>query len=150
MSKSFDFQFGLAEIVPSEQSDSKESRQVGIFRELVEKEVGPKIKSLEIFPSKKEIFISILQFFLSKKDYESRDIDNISKTMLDCLKNKIYVDDVQVRTLLVSKKISLRVPTNFVFVGIRELHGETDVDVVKSMVMEQAIVLYQQSTKKNL
>ena len=149
MSRSFDFQFGLTEITPSKQSDGKEGQRIGVFKQLVSNQITPQIKSANIFPSKKEIFISILQFFAAKRDYETRDVDNISKTVLDCLKGHLYVDDNQVRTLLVSKKISARVPTNFVFVGIRELHGDTDVEIVKSTAMEQAVTLYQQSLKKD-
>lgn len=102
---------------------------------------------LSIFPSKKEVVVFVMQFFSSKKDHDTRDVDNMSKTVMDCLKGKLYIDDVQVRTLLVSKKVSPRVPSNFVFVGIRELYGETDIDVVKSMLMQQAITLYQTSIK---
>ena len=53
------------------------------------------------------------------------------------------------RTLLITKKISPKVPNNFVFVGIRELKGETDIDVVKTMLMQQAITLYQTSVKSS-
>lgn len=145
MSKHLDYQFGLTEIAPSKQ-DVKEGDRVVAFRTLVEKKVTPDIKNLSKFPSKKEIVVSIIQFFLSKKDYEIRDVDNMSKTILDCLKGKLYIDDSQVRTLLVSKKMSPRVPSNFVFIGIRELHGETDIEVVKSLT-QQAVTFYQMSAK---
>jgi hypothetical protein len=39
--------------------------------------------------------------------------------------------------------MSARVPSNFVFVGIRELKGETDIEPVK-LLMEQAITFYNQ------
>jgi len=144
----FDYKFGLTEIIPSKQ-DSREGEQITAFKALVEKTITPEIMGLSIFPSKKEVVVFIMQFFLSKKDYGIRDVDNMSKTVMDCLKGKLYIDDVQVRTLLVSKKVSPRVPSNFVFVGIRELHGETDIDVVKSMLMQQAITLYQTSIKQH-
>jgi hypothetical protein len=68
---------------------------------------------------------------------------------MDCLKGKLYIDDSQVRTLLVTKKISPKVPDNFMFVGLKELNGETDIDVVKTMLMQQAITLYQTSMKSS-
>ncbi|MBI3442801.1 MAG: RusA family crossover junction endodeoxyribonuclease [Candidatus Sungbacteria bacterium] len=142
----FDYQFGLTVITPSKQ-DNREGEKIAAFRTLVEKTITSEIMKLSIFPSKKEVAVFIMQFFLSKKDYDTRDVDNMSKTVMDCLKGKLYIDDVQVRTLLVSKKVSPRVPSNFIFVGIRELHGETDIDVVKSMLMQQAITLYQTSIK---
>jgi len=145
----FDYQFGLTELVPSKQDD-REREKVTAFRSLVERTLTSQvIASLTIFPSKKEVVIFVIQFFLSKKEYDVRDVDNMSKTILDCLKGKLYIDDSQVRTLLITKKISPKVPSNFVFVGIRELKGETDIDVVKTLLMQQAITLYQTSVKSS-
>ena len=149
MSKYFDYKFGLTEIVPSKQDSNKEGEKIAAFRTLVEKTITPEIMNLPTFPSKKEVVVFILQFFLTRKDYENRDVDNMSKTVLDCLKGKIYIDDVQVRTLVVSKKMYPRVPSNFVFIAIKELHGDTDIDVVKTNLMEQAVTLYQTSVKSS-
>lgn len=146
MSSYFDYKFGLKEIVPSKQ-DTREGEKITAFRTLVEKTITPEIMKLPTFPSKKEVVVFILQFFLSKKDYESRDVDNMSKTVLDSLKGKLYIDDSQVRTLLISKKMYSRVPSNFVFVAVKELHGDTDIDAVKTKLMEQAVTLYQTSKK---
>ncbi|MDO8594115.1 MAG: RusA family crossover junction endodeoxyribonuclease [bacterium] len=148
MSKYFDFYFGLPVLVPSKQDD-RESKGVSAFRGLVDRTVSPQVLVLPTFPSKKEIVVYVLQFFLSSKDYGSRDVDNMSKTVLDCLKGKLYVDDGQVRTLIVSKKMSPRVPNNFVFVALKELQGDTDIDVVKDKLLEQAVTLYQTSVKSS-
>ena len=147
MAQPFDYKFGLTEIIPSKQLDDREGQKVTAFRTLVEKTITSEVLKSLTFPSKKEVFISIMQFFASKKEYEGRDIDNMSKTVMDCLKGKLYIDDSQVRTLLVSKKISLKVPANFVFVGMREIKGETDVGIVQDNLLEQAITLYQTSAK---
>lgn len=144
----FDYQFGLTKLVPSKQDD-REREKVTAFRSLVERTLAPQVIASSIFPSKKEVVIFVIQFFLSKKDYDTRDVDNMSKTILDCLKGKLYIDDSQVRTLLITKKISPKVPTNFVFVGIRELKGETDIEVVQTMLLQQAITLYQTSVKSS-
>ncbi len=71
----FDYQFGLTEIVPSKQ-DEREREKVSIFRSLVEKTITPEIKASSIFPSKKEIVVFVMQFFLSNKEYVNRDVDN--------------------------------------------------------------------------
>lgn len=146
MSKYFDYYFGLEGIVPSKQ-DSREGEGVSAFRILVDRTVTPKIIQVPTLPSKKEMVVFILQFFLSKKDYDSRDVDNMSKTVLDCLKGKLYIDDVQVRTLVISKKMYSRVPNNFVFVAVKELHGDTDIEIVKEKLLEQAVTLYQTSVQ---
>ena len=144
----FDYQFGLTELVPSKQDDREKERVVA-FRNVVEKKLTPEIISSPIFPSKREIVVFVIQFFLSKKEYDTRDVDNMSKTILDCLKGKLYIDDSQVRTLLITKKMSSKVPNNFVFVGVRELKGETDIEVVQTMLLQQAITLYQTSVKSS-
>src|SRR3989338_1913651 len=144
----FDYKFGLTELVPSKQDD-REKEKVTAFRSVVNKTLAPEIIASSIFPSKREIVVFVIQFFLSKKEYDTRDVDNMSKTILDCLKGKLYIDDSQVRTLLVSKKISNKVPNNFVFVGVRELKGETDIEVVQTMLLQQAITLYQTSVKSS-
>lgn len=97
----FDYKFGLTEIIPSKQ-DNREGQKIAAFKTLVEKTITPEIMGLSIFPSKKEVVVFIMQFFLSKKDYDTRDVDNMSKTIID---------------------------------------------VVKSMLMQQAITLYQTSIK---
>jgi Holliday junction resolvase RusA-like endonuclease len=93
MSKYFDYQFGLTEIVPSKQQDVKEGEKVSAFRTLVEKTIVPEVLRIPIFPSKKEVVVFIMQFFVSKKEYDSRDVDNMGKTVLDCLKGKLFIDD---------------------------------------------------------
>jgi len=144
----FDYQFGLTKLVPSKQDD-REREKVTAFRSLVERTLTPQVIASSIFPSKKEIVVFVIQFFLSRKEYDARDVDNMSKTILDCLKGKLYIDDSQVRTLLITKKISPKVPTNFVFVGVRELKGETDIEVVQTMLLQQAITLYQTSLRSS-
>lgn len=148
MSKYFDYYFGLEGIVPSKQDD-REGEHVSAFRVLVDKTITPKIIQTAAFPSKKEVAVFVLQFFLSKRDYEGRDVDNISKTILDCLKGKLYIDDVQVRTLIISKKMYSRVSSDFVFVAVKELHGDTDIEVVREKLLEQAVTLYQTSVKSS-
>ena len=148
MVRKFDYQFGLSGIVPSKQDD-REREKIKAFRTLVEETITPQIMNLVIFPSKKEMVVFIIQFFLTEKDYKSRDIDNISKTILDCLKGKIYIDDAQVRTLLITKKIYARLSANFVFIAVKELYGETDIEVVKTMLVEQAVNMYNTSVKSS-
>jgi Holliday junction resolvase RusA-like endonuclease len=143
----FDYKFGLTEIVPSKQQDAKETNKVGAFKILVDKTITPQILKLPSFPTKKEVVVFALQFFKHQGEYEKRDVDNMGKTILDCLKGKLYIDDVQVRTLVISKKTSKRLPNNFVFVGVKILNGDTDIEVVQSKLMEQAIGMYNSSAK---
>lgn len=149
MAKYFDYQFGLTEIVPSKQEDKREGEKVTAFKTLVEKKITPDVMNLAIFPSKKEVVVFVIQFFLTEKEYKTRDVDNISKTILDCLKGKIYIDDSQVRTLLITKKMYKRLPANFVFIAVKELLGETDIEIVKTMLVEQAVNMYNTSVKSS-
>lgn len=145
MAKHFDFQFGLTEIVPAKQ-DEREGQRVTVFKQLVNDTLRAEALKPNIFPSKKDVFVAAIQFYVSENDYKTRDVDNISKTILDCLKGKLYIDDSQVRTILISKRFHKRVPNNFIFVGVREINGDTDIETVKVMLFEQAVTMYQQST----
>ncbi len=148
MAQYFDHTFGLPILVPSKQ-DERETAFVSRFRTLVERTLTPQMLKSAMLPSKREVVVFVLQFFLTRKEYERRDVDNIGKTVLDSLKGKLYLDDVQVRTLLVSKKLHERVPDNFVFVGVKELRGETDIEVVREKLVEQGVTLYQASVKSS-
>lgn len=148
MAKYFDFQFGLTEIVPAKQ-DEREGLRVTAFRKLVDETLKVEALKPNIFPSKKEMFVAAIQFFVSEADYKSRDVDNISKTILDCLNGKLYIDDSQVRTILISKRFHKQVPNNFIFVGVREIQGDTDIESVKLMLFQQAVTMYQQSATKS-
>ena len=138
----FDFAVGLTELIPAKQ-DEREGQRVTAFKTSFSKKVIPAAP----FPTKNEIALFVIQFFGSMNEYKTRDIDNMAKTIMDCLKDKIYEDDAQVRTFVMTKKTSAKVPTNYAFIGVKELKGETDIDVVKSLLLQQAIVLYQTSVK---
>lgn len=77
------------------------------------------LKDTDQFPTKNEAFIFIVQYFVSEKEYRSRDIDNMAKTVLDVLKGRFYRDDGQVTTLLIGKKMEKRVPHNFAYIAIK-------------------------------
>ena len=58
------------------------------------------------FPTKKEVFISITHNLHAKRVYNSCDLDNRAKTILDALKGVIYDDDNQVKMLWTQKYFS--------------------------------------------
>jgi len=69
------------------------------------------------------------------------------KTMLAALKNKIYEDDVQVKTLLISKQINSKIPVNFVYIGIKLSDYKDNTGMVKVNI-NNAISLFQGSVKQ--
>ncbi len=64
--------------------------------------------------------------------------------MLDTLKGKLFNDDVQVKTLIVSKHVERRIPENFIFVGIKITTTDQDTGMIQANKAE-AIALYKQS-----
>ncbi|PIP63614.1 hypothetical protein CO165_00905 [Candidatus Roizmanbacteria bacterium CG_4_9_14_3_um_filter_33_18] len=154
----FDFQTGLGGVIPSTQEAynkvinsqitlKKETENIKQFKINFEKTIINKLKLLATFPTKKEVFVFIVQYFNSVKDYSSRDIDNMAKTILDTLKGKFYYNDSQVKTLLVQKDIKDYIPQDFIYVAIKEIKNERDVEAVKISGIDRARTYYNEFKK---
>ena len=158
---SVDFDIGIGEIIPSTQ----EAFRAGIHSQGIRKEekagisnfkrnflqrVEEVLKDTDQFPTSEEVFVFIVQYFVSKKEYRSRDIDNMAKTVLDVLKAGFYQDDGQVKTLLISKKIEGRVLHNFAYIAIKELRGGRDIEALKISGLERSVTLYQELRSKGI
>ncbi len=72
------------------------------------------------WPSTTRLLVAV-QFGLTQKNYSEKDIDNITKSLVDALKGIVYEDDNQIDTLHVQKYIS---ETDSFMVGIKELKEE--------------------------
>ncbi len=157
---SVDFDIGIGEIIPSTQEAFKESfseatrkeekTQVLTFKQNFLQRVEEVLKDTNQFPTSNEVFVFIVQYFISEKEYRSRDIDNMAKTILDVFKGRLYQDDGQVKTLLVGKKMEGRVPHNFAYIAIKELKSGSDVDALKISGLERSVTLYHELKKKGL
>lgn len=156
-----DFDTGIGEVIPSTQeayrqnsfSESvrkEEKERLTLFKEIFEKKIDKELKDSKQFPSTHEVFVFIVQYFVSEKEYRSRDIDNMAKTILDVLKKRFYQDDGQVKTLLIGKKMEGRVPHNFAYIAIKELKVGRDVDALKISGLERSITLYQELRSKGI
>ncbi len=149
-----DFDFGIASIIPSTQEAFKkefkgnirksESANLAVFKEKLIGDLTIRLKGSMQFPSRSEVFVFIMQYFVSPKEYGSRDIDNMAKTILDVIKGRFYLDDSQVKTLLVGKKLDKRVPENFAYVALKELRSDRDVDALKISGLERSVTLFQE------
>ena len=139
---SIDFDFGVGEIIPAtqeayysdrfnRQTRKTEKEELSVFRKTLGATLDSQLTRNEQFPSDGEVFIFIIQYFASDKEYQRRDVDNMAKTILDVLKNRFYRDDSQVKTLLVGKKLEKRVPQDFAYVAIKRLSISQDVDALK-------------------
>lgn len=72
------------------------------------------------WPSKERLLIAV-QFGLTQKDYETKDIDNITKSLVDALKEIVYKDDNQIDGLHVLK---YKAGEDSFMIGIKELTKE--------------------------
>lgn len=148
-----DYQFLVNGVIPATQESfrggkynggvrNKEKNSVTIFKKSIAESLDGKLPSS--FPTNNHVFVSIIQFYTSyKKNYKTRDVDNIAKTVLDVLKeNKLYNDDWQVRTLLVSKIVNLNIiKQDLGFVYIKILKDGEDLKFSNKMI-SRAVELY--------
>ena len=150
-----DFDFGIGDIIPATQEAycdgeftgairKTEKTSLAVFKSTVGADLDVRLAKNENFPSDGEIFVFIIQYFVSEAEYRRRDIDNMAKTILDILKERFYRDDSQVKTLLVGKKIEKRVPQNFAYVAIKKLSTTQDVDALKISGLERSVTMFQE------
>ena len=154
-----DFQLGSGGVIPSTQEAfgpnkefsgnirKEESGATAEFKKALGTQIDVEIGELKQFPSDKEFFVFIIQYFVSDK---ARDLDNMAKTMLDLLKGRFYKDDGQVKTLLVGKKMEKRVPKNFIYFALKEMKDDRDIDALKISGLERSVTLFNEQVAKGL
>ncbi len=154
-----DFDTGVGAIIPATQeaytSDSfegqvrkTEKESLISFKQIIGDQLDSQLIQNETFPTDGEVFVFIMQYFGSEKEYLRRDIDNMAKTILDLLRNRFYRDDSQVKTLLVGKKIEARVPQNFAYIAVKKLNSTQDVDALKISGLERSVTMFQELKSK--
>jgi hypothetical protein len=155
-----DFDVSVDTVIPSTQEAfcddgfggqvrAAEKENLVRFREILGLELDKRLAGEESFPSDREVFVFILQYFAAEKEYARRDIDNMAKTVLDVLKERFYHDDSQVKTLLVGKKrTDNRVNQNFAYVAVKMLRDGQDAEALKISGAERAVTLFQESRSK--
>lgn len=156
-----DFDTGIGTIIPATQeahtSDGfdgqvrkVEKESLVAFKQVVGDQLDSELVQNEAFPTDGEVFVFIVQYFGSNKEYSRRDVDNMAKTILDLLRNRFYRDDSQVKTLLVGKKIETRVPQNFAYIAIKKLSATQDVDALKISGLERSVTMFQELKSKKV
>ncbi|MDP3956969.1 MAG: RusA family crossover junction endodeoxyribonuclease [bacterium] len=150
-----DFDTGVGLVIPATQeahtSDGfdgqvrkVEKEALVAFKRVVGDQLDSELAQNGSFPTDGEVFVFIVQYFGSGKEYVRRDVDNMAKTILDLLRNRFYMDDSQVKTLLVGKKIEARVPQNFAYIAVKKLSATQDVDALKISGLERSITMFQE------
>lgn len=156
-----DFDFGIGLIIPATQEAysgneftgvvrKNEKESLVVFKKTIGKNLDVRLAQNDTFPTDGEVFVFMIQYFISHSEYQRRDIDNMAKTILDVLKGRFYHDDSQVKTLLVGKKIEKRVPQNFAYVAIKELSAVQDVDALKISGLERSVTMFQELKSKGI
>lgn len=156
-----DFDFGIGKIIPATQEAhhgdgfdgqvrKTEKEDLSNFKNILASQLDSELSSNEQFPSDGEVFVFIVQYFATEKEYMRRDVDNMAKTILDVLGSRFYRDDSQVKTLLVGKKLEKRVPQNFAYVAIKRLNVSQDVDALKISGLERSVTMFQELKSKKV
>lgn len=155
-----DYHTGIGQVIPATQEAyietgfskeirKEESETLKQFKQALGAKLKREIEPLKQFPTNNEIFIFIIQYFISQHEYKSRDVDNMAKTILDVLKGVFYQNDSQVRVLLVAKKTCHeRIDQNFTYFAIKELKDDRDMDILKESGLERSVTVYQKLIKQ--
>ncbi len=70
-----------------------------------------------------EVCISIS---MDEKRFKLVDIDNLAKFVIDCMKGYVFVDDMQIVNLYVSKEVNPAIPLNGLIVGVRRIKSQDE------------------------
>jgi len=73
------------------------------FEKKLAVDLKKELRGVRIFPTRKEVVVLFTYGIHVKRRYESCDIDNTVKTVLDALKRVVYYDDKQVKVLFADK-----------------------------------------------
>lgn len=73
------------------------------FENQLKNKIKNQLIGISMFPTQKEVFVSIRYGVNSEIEYNSLDLDNRAKTILDALKDVVYEDDKQVKLLVTDK-----------------------------------------------
>ena len=139
-----DYQTGIGGIIPSSQtSNRREGESLKYFKEKFGQDIIDDIKNNYKFPTEKELFVFIAQFFVSEKKYNNYDIDNISKTINDVLKISLCNDDNQIKVLLATKMLDKQVKEDFAYVSCSEIKSNSVPQIIKGFGYQRAITYYQ-------
>lgn len=74
------------------------------FENRLKSDLQKELDGVKQFPTKKEVFVSIIHGMHAEKEYKTCDLDNRAKTILDAMKGPVYIDDSQVKLLWTEKK----------------------------------------------
>ncbi len=85
------------------------------------------------FPTDKEILISIIHGVHSKEEYKRHDLDNRSKTILDALKEVVYIDDSQVSVLWSCKQFLEKEQESYFRLAIKLLDSGLKSQLINEM-----------------
>lgn len=158
---SIDYDIGISGIIPATQEAfsgndhsltkrKEEKASVEQFKNTLSGQIQTELSKNTSFPTEKEVFIFIVQYFVAENEYSRRDIDNMAKTVLDVLKGTVYKDDHQVKTLLVGKKIDRQVPQNFTYIAVKLLNSSQEVDAMKISGLERSVTIFNELKKRGV
>ena len=149
--------FGVPCIIPSTRNAYNTSTVDGLKRKqeseaekrfsILVKETLEQISIPDVFPTENGVFVLVIQFFSSEKEYYNHDIDNICRTVLNNLDSFIQ-SDTQVKTLLGCKEINKRVKGYFAYISVNALKENSMPKVMKDGYMENGVQFYENILKR--
>jgi Holliday junction resolvase RusA-like endonuclease len=94
------------------------------FENDLRKDIKGELENIKLFPTEKPVFVSITHGLNSKKRYNSYDLDNKAKTILDALKGVVYKDDSQVEYLWTDKELLADHSENYLRIAVKILNSK--------------------------
>lgn len=94
------------------------------FENELKEDLKKGLKNVNIFPTDKNVLVSIVHGINSGTEYKKCDLDNRAKCILDALKDVVYFDDSQVKMLWTHKAFIKNSQESFFRISIKILDEE--------------------------
>ncbi len=103
------------------------------FENELKKDIAKELESVDKFPTKKKVFVSIIYGFHSKKEFEKCDLDNRAKTILDALEGPVYINDNQVKMIWSHKNLLNNNEESFYRLSVKILDASIERKLIKEI-----------------
>ncbi|MCX6765764.1 MAG: RusA family crossover junction endodeoxyribonuclease [Candidatus Moranbacteria bacterium] len=94
------------------------------FENELKEDLKKELKNVNIFPTDKNVLVSIVHGINSGTEYKKCDLDNRAKCILDALKGVVYFDDSQVKMLWTHKAFIINSQESFFRISVKILDEE--------------------------
>jgi Holliday junction resolvase RusA-like endonuclease len=95
------------------------------FEESIRRQIAKNLTQEHPYPKDVKLEVDVA-VSMTERRFKQVDIDNLVKSVLDCMNGLVYVDDTQIVNILGTKDVNAFEPRNALFIGVRKINEQED------------------------